>query len=291
MSSPRLHNCPCSRCNHQSSTHRRQSTSTRASRPRPQPVTRRSWPAIADGVANTNDDDCCQPTIRPTMHSTTQSTVRRPPSADRSGSDCSSSGSSSGSDSDDDNSYRPTQPRSCQQQQQSPYWQPRSCPQPTLRRTGFDIQCGDSCSSDSGDDGCYPQSNYRSSNCRYPIRQPSPCPVSSSSTSGTQHHRQQEQQQQQRSQPQPMATVAITNSDTNSTRSTVSTDRSDYQSEHTIPCCAVCFEPLQVQKQAVVIVPCYHASVCYDCAMQVKSQHRPCPVCRGVITAINKLYF
>lgn len=49
--------------------------------------------------------------------------------------------------------------------------------------------------------------------------------------------------------------------------------------------CIVCLN----QPREVILLPCGHISMCYDCAYQCND--RPCPVCREPVASINLIYF
>ena len=50
--------------------------------------------------------------------------------------------------------------------------------------------------------------------------------------------------------------------------------------------CVVCME---ADKNAIFL-PCGHISCCMACAQSVKNSTKKCPVCRGTIQSINKVF-
>ena len=52
------------------------------------------------------------------------------------------------------------------------------------------------------------------------------------------------------------------------------------------PTCSVCYD----QQINVALIPCYHAAFCYVCAIAIVDNHLQCPICRGGVSGIQRIY-
>lgn len=50
--------------------------------------------------------------------------------------------------------------------------------------------------------------------------------------------------------------------------------------------CAICME----NEKNTVFVPCGHMQSCYSCAQEIKNRNGICPICRGYVTMITRVF-
>ena len=60
------------------------------------------------------------------------------------------------------------------------------------------------------------------------------------------------------------------------------------QTDHGDFWCAVCYE----NKKDWMVRPCNHACFCFECATEnIHHLHGHCPMCQGMISRVEKVYF
>ena len=53
-----------------------------------------------------------------------------------------------------------------------------------------------------------------------------------------------------------------------------------------LPTCSICLtNPVDT-----ALRPCFHASFCEECAGAISTRRLPCPICRGQVTGVQRVY-